>query len=91
MAYLGKWYVDVYCPIAGWKAVLYGPEGPENTSYFAYKDREGAARYARSWAEAEELPCRACGGAEFQEFKCGQPCNTWVGGDPPFITWEKGE
>ena len=58
-------FVTVYQCIAGWKAVLMSWDmecdgyTPWNTSYFAYPDRKGAERYAKDWAESEEIEFKA--------------------------------
>jgi hypothetical protein len=59
-------YVTVYCPIAGWKAVLMwlnneepdlGPFWePWNTGFFAFATREEAVIDAKAWADAEGIP-----------------------------------
>lgn len=56
-----KRFITVYFPIAGWKAIQYwwNPEGfwePWQTSDFAYNTEDEAEVYAKSWAEAEDLP-----------------------------------
>lgn len=53
-------FVDVYCPIAGWKAKVMGwnEEGfweCLQTGFFAFATKEKAIRDAKTWAEAEEL------------------------------------
>ena len=54
-------YVTVYCPIAGWKAVMktWDPEcgayTPWQTGYFAYKTSAEAELDAKTWAAAEEI------------------------------------
>lgn len=57
-------YVTVYLPIAGHKSVLLsiddecgGHYTPWQTGFFGYDDKEKAIADAKSWAEAEEIPC----------------------------------
>jgi hypothetical protein len=55
-------YIDVYKPIAGWKAKLMfwdeelGMFDCWNTGWFAYATKEEAILSAKDWAEAEEIP-----------------------------------
>tara|TARA_Y100000593_G_scaffold82070_1_gene153914 strand:+ start:2593 stop:3039 length:447 start_codon:yes stop_codon:yes gene_type:complete len=53
-------YITVYKPIAGWKAVMMTPDedgfvSPWTTSDFAFSTKEEAIKYAKDWAEAEEM------------------------------------
>ena len=58
-------FIDVYLPIAGWKArhMFWDKEmgffDCWNTSFCAYKTREEAVAYAKTWAEDEEIFCAA--------------------------------
>lgn len=59
-------FIDVYCPIAGWKArlmvwVQYDDGGwyePWQTGYLAFETRKQAVRDAAQWAEDEEYELR---------------------------------
>jgi hypothetical protein len=52
-----EFYITVYKPIAGWKAVKISREnGPEMTSDWAYATQEEAIRDGEYWAECEGLP-----------------------------------
>jgi hypothetical protein len=58
-------YIDVYQPIAGWKAIMYvwscdlnGYE-PGQTGFCAYATREEAVADAIAWGKAEEVDCQA--------------------------------
>ena len=53
-----EYWVSVYMPIAGWKAVFYGPEGPEETSPFAWSKKADAVAYAKRWAVDLGVPFR---------------------------------
>ena len=59
-----KAFITVYKPIAGWKAVcvVWDDEDqeyfPEQTSYFAHKNKDDAIEEAKNWAEAEEIEFR---------------------------------
>lgn len=44
--------IGIYRPIAGWKACLYGPQGPEETSFQAWATPEEAYTYALEWGKA---------------------------------------
>ena len=49
-------YITVYKPIAGWKAVLMSTkDGPIQTGYFAYETKEEAIKDAKGWAKADEI------------------------------------
>lgn len=51
-------YIDVYLPIAGWKAVLYGEYGPIETSFRAWDTPEEAYNYALSWGKEIGVPVK---------------------------------
>lgn len=57
----GNTFITVYQPVAGWKAVCMcwdeecGEYLPEQTAYFAHKNKEKAIAEGKEWAEAEEI------------------------------------
>jgi len=53
-----EYYVTVYRPICGWKAVLMGPNGPECTSFGGHKTPAEAQVVAEEWGRAEGYPVR---------------------------------
>lgn len=58
---LPKTFIAIYLPMAGWKAVMYSWDDemqmhePWSTSDFAWATPQEAERYAKEWAEAEEV------------------------------------
>lgn len=75
-----EFVLSIYRPVSGWKAVLYGPEGPERTSFFVYDTPHEALADAQDWSKAEDIPlnitsdditiCPICGGWMVKLF-CG--------------------
>ena len=51
-----KYIISVYKALCGWKAVMYGPQGAEETGLCGYETREEAVCEALHWAETERLP-----------------------------------
>ena len=50
-------WVQVYHPIAGWKAVvMHNEHGALQTGMMGYETKEEAIEEAKAWAKAEELP-----------------------------------
>jgi hypothetical protein len=51
------YYITVYQPICGWKAVLKDNEhNPIQTGFYAYDDKEEAIKEAKHWSECDEIP-----------------------------------
>lgn len=59
-----QFYITTYRAMCGWKAVMYGPDGAQETGICGWDTEEEAIREAKQWAEDEELPYIARVGVE---------------------------
>ena len=55
------YFITVYKPISGWRAVLMDSENNAiQTGFFAYNDKEDAVKEAKHWSECDEIPYYDC-------------------------------
>lgn len=51
-----QYYISVYKSISGWKACMYGPEGPEQTGVGSWSTKAEAVVEAEEWARDAGVP-----------------------------------
>lgn len=59
-----QFYITTYRPMCGWKAVMYGPDGAQETGMCGWGTEDEAIAEAKLWAEDAELPYIARVGEE---------------------------
>ena len=71
---MADYFLSIYKPVCGWKAVIYGPEGPQETSFYAYNTPQEALKAARQWASEVGLRCKV----QDSDIERCETCNDWA-------------